>query len=94
MAQRQDTMDRTLSGVTARMERLSESVDAVSTMAAAAAAAASSSTHGDGRALLTGPDPKLPSPLHRPGEVVQFSAEPRRLGAELDASVETERMLR
>lgn len=92
MAQRQDTMDQTLSGVTARIERLSESVDAVSTMAAsaaAAAAAATSSAHGDGRALLTGPDRKLPSPLHRPGETVQFNAEPRHLGAELDASIET-----
>jgi hypothetical protein len=90
MAQRLDTMDRTLSGATARIERLSESVDAVSTMAASAAAvAAASSVHGEGRALLTGPDPKLPSPLHRPDEAVQFIADPRHLGAELDASIET-----
>ena len=74
IVQRQDTMEKVLSETTAKIERLSQSVDMV---------VVANQAGNDGRALLSGPDPKLPSPLHRAGESVHFDTV-----SELDASIE------
>ena len=79
---RQSAMEQTLTGVVTQLQQLSTSVETVTTKAtaaattAAAAAAAAANAGGNaagGRALLSGPEPALPSPLHRPGEAIQFS---------------------
>jgi hypothetical protein len=75
-------MEQTLTGVVTQLQQLSTSVETATTKAtaaattAAAAAAAAANAGGNaagGRALLSGPEPALPSPLHRPGEAIQFS---------------------
>lgn len=79
---RQSAMEQTLTGVVTQLQQLSTSVETATTKAtaaattAAAAAAAAANAGGNaagGRALLSGPEPALPSPLHRPGEAIQFS---------------------